>query len=345
MTFEKLKVHTRKELAEMAKRKRVSGWHGMKKDELIAALLQIHEGRKKNHSSKSTSPRSKDTTSSSPRQSNGNHSTPSNKPAGNGASSRRVLNGAPSGSRRDVLTAQACDPWWIVARWEITSGMISRIEAAMGSEWHRAYPIIRVYDVTRTDLGTSAKSRLKDIPIHGEVDHWFIPVEKPAQQLKLEIGYTSAKGQFFPMARSNKVATPSPGTRGKVSLGDPHSSSPEAFHIREVHDTRPAPFAFLAERSDQGGTIDGTQEFPFQLEAELIVYGSTDPRCEFTLMGEEVSVSKDGNFSVRFHLPNGRQVIPAVTVTPDGSETRTIVMAIERNTKELEPQLLEEMNP
>jgi hypothetical protein len=215
----------------------------------------------------------------------------------------------------------------------------------MGSEWHRAYPIIRVYDVTHSDLGTSAKSHLKDIPIHGEVDHWFIPVDKPAQQLKLEIGYTSSQGQFFPMARSNKVATPSPGTRGKVSLNDSQESDPGEFHIREVHDTRPAPFAFLAERSDQGGTIDGTQEFPFQLEAELIVYGSTDPRCEFTLMGEEVPVSKDGSFSVRFHLPNGRQVIPAVTVTPDGSETRTIVMAVERNTKELEPQLLEEMNP
>lgn len=345
MTFEKLKVHTRKELAAMAKRKRVSGWHGMKKDELIEALLQIHEGRKKSHSSKSTSPRSKDSTNGSSRKSNGSHSTVSKKSSGNGPSSRRVLNGAPSGSRRDSLLAQACDPWWIVARWEITSSMISRVEAAMGSEWHRAYPIIRVYDVTRSDLGTSAKSRLKDIPIHGEVDHWFIPVDKPAQQLKLEIGYTSAKGQFFPMARSNKVATPSPGTRGKVALGDSQSSSPEEFHIREVHDTRPAPFAFLAERSDQGGTIDGTQEFPFQLEAELIVYGSTDPRCEFTLMGEDVAVSKDGSFSVRFHLPNGRQVIPAVTVTPDGSETRTIVMAVERNTKELEPQLLEEMNP
>jgi hypothetical protein len=317
----------------------------MKKDELIEALLQMHEGRKKTRSSKSTLPHSQESSNGASLKANGVHSVPSKKTSGHGVNARRVLNGAPSGSRRDVLMAQAYDPWWIVARWEITSGMISRVEAAMGSEWHRAYPIIRVYDVTRSDLGTSAKSRLKDITIHGEVDHWFIPVDKPAQQLKLEIGYTSAKGQFFPMARSNKVATPSPGTRGKVSLGDSQSSSPEEFHIREVHDTRPAPFAFLAERSDQGGTIDGTQEFPFQLEAELIVYGTTDPRCEFTLMGEDVAVSKDGSFSVRFHLPNGRQVIPAVTVTPDGSETRTIVMAVERNTKELEPQLLEEMNP
>lgn len=50
MTFEKLKVRTRKELAEMAKKKQVTGWHGMKKDELIEALLEIHADRKKTRS-------------------------------------------------------------------------------------------------------------------------------------------------------------------------------------------------------------------------------------------------------------------------------------------------------
>ena len=335
MTFEKLKVRTRKELAEMAKKKRVTGWHGMKKNELIEALLEIQADRKRSRSRQTSSKTSPSKKSEKPKRRLASEST----------NKHRILNGAPTGSRRDKLSAEACDPWWIMVKWEITSDMINRVEAAMGSEWHRAYPIIRVYVVTHKDHGTNAKSHLKDIRIHGQVDHWFIPVEKPAQQLKLEIGYTSAKGEFFGMARSNKVATPSPGTRGKVSLGGDESEQSEEFHIREVHDTRPTPFAFLEERADTGGTIDGTQEFPFQLEAELIVYGLTDPRCDFTLMGEEVPVSKDGNFSVRFHLPNGRQVIPAVTVTPDGSETRTIVMAVERNTKELEPQLLEEMNP
>jgi len=340
MTFEKLKVRTRKELAEMAKKKQVTGWHGMKKDELIEALLEMHADRKKSRSQK-TDPKSKTSDTIDESKS----TKPRRRLASESPNKRRILNGAPAGSRRDKLIAQACDPWWIMAQWEVTSDMINRIEAAMGSEWHRAYPIIRVYDVTHKDLGTNAKSHLKDIKIHGQVDHWFIPVEEPAQQLKLEIGYTSPKGEFFGMARSNKVATPSPGTRGKVSLGGDKSEKPEEFHIREIHDTRATPFAFLEERANEGGRIDGTQDFPFQMDAELIVYGSADPRCPFTLMGEDVPVSKDGNFSVRFHLPNGRQVIPAVTVTPDGSEIRTIVMAIERNTKELEPQLRDEMTP
>jgi len=40
---------------------------------------------------------------------------------------------------------------------------------------------------------------------------------------------------------------------------------------------------------------------------------------------------------VRFSLPDSRQILPAVAVSPDGIEERTIVLAVERNTKELEP--------
>ena len=185
MTFEKLKVRTRKELAEMAKKKQVTGWHGMKKDQLIEALLEMHADRKKSRSKKSE-PKSEETSKPS---------KPRRRLASESPNKRRILNGAPAGSRRDKLVVQACDPWWIMAQWEVTSDMINRIEAAMGSEWHRAYPIIRVYDVTHKDLGTNAKSHIKDIKIHGQVDHWFIPVEEPAQQLKLEIGYTSPKGE------------------------------------------------------------------------------------------------------------------------------------------------------
>jgi len=40
---------------------------------------------------------------------------------------------------------------------------------------------------------------------------------------------------------------------------------------------------------------------------------------------------------MRFSLPDSRQIIPAVAVSPDGIEERTIVLAVERNTKQLEP--------
>ena len=47
----------------------------------------------------------------------------------------------------------------------------------------------------------------------------------------------------------------------------------------------------------------------------------------------------DGTFTVRYSLPDSRQIIPAVAASPDGVEERTIVLAVERNTKELEPMI------
>jgi hypothetical protein len=58
-----------------------------------------------------------------------------------------------------------------------------------------------------------------------------------------------------------------------------------------------------------------------------------------TLQGEPVQLRSDGTFTVRFTLPDSRQIIPAVASSADGSEERTIVLAIERNTKELEPMI------
>ncbi len=58
-----------------------------------------------------------------------------------------------------------------------------------------------------------------------------------------------------------------------------------------------------------------------------------------TLQGEPVQLRPDGTFTVRFSLPDSRQIIPAVAASPDGIEERTIVLAVERNTKELEPMI------
>ena len=60
-----------------------------------------------------------------------------------------------------------------------------------------------------------------------------------------------------------------------------------------------------------------------------------------TLHGEPIEVRPDGSFTVRYSLPNCRQVIPAVARSRDGIEQRTIVLAVERNTKTMEPVMRE----
>ena len=64
---------------------------------------------------------------------------------------------------------------------------------------------------------------------------------------------------------------------------------------------------------------------------------ATQPGSRVTLHGEPVDLRPDGTFTVRYSLPNCRQVIPAVACSRDGVEQRTIVLAVERNTKAMEP--------
>ena len=63
------------------------------------------------------------------------------------------------------------------------------------------------------------------------------------------------------------------------------------------------------------------REFHFQIDAELIVYGTTEPNARVTLQGEPVQLRADGTFTVRFSLPDSRQIIPAVAATPTASRS------------------------
>ena len=75
----------------------------------------------------------------------------------------------------------------------------------------------------------------------------------------------------------------------------------------------------------------------FHVETEVIIHGVTQPDAQVTLQGAPIKLRPDGSFSVRLDMPNRRQVIPLVASTKDGGSQRTIVLAMERNTKVMEP--------
>ena len=73
----------------------------------------------------------------------------------------------------------------------------------------------------------------------------------------------------------------------------------------------------------------------------MIIFGSTKPDAHVTLSGEPVKLRPDGTFTVRVSMPDRRQVLPVVASSSDGVEQRTIVLAVERNTKRMEPKIAE----
>ena len=78
-------------------------------------------------------------------------------------------------------------------------------------------------------------------------------------------------------------------------------------------------------------------KFFFSMDAEMIVFGRTLPGAKVRIQGEPVKLRPDGTFTMRYSFPDGRQILPAIAETADGLEERKIVLAVERNTKELEP--------
>ena len=121
---------------------------------------------------------------------------------------------------------------------------------------------------------------------------------------------------------------------------DPTASSLELKQLFEERLRRPMGSPAVTSFGSGGLTAGGKQrKFWFQLDAELIVYGATEPNARVTLQGEPVKLRPDGTFTMRFSLPDSRQIIPAVAASADGVEERTIVLAVERNTKQLEPMI------
>ena len=73
--------------------------------------------------------------------------------------------------------------------------------------------------------------------------------------------------------------------------------------------------------------------FWFNVNAELIIYGATEPAAKVTLGGHEIKLRPDGSFSYRFALPDGKYDLPAVAVSADGTEARAADLKFSRATE------------
>lgn len=348
MTVDALKDCNKKHLSQMAKERGIAGWHAMRKDQLIRALSS---GRS------ATPPRSKKERPA-PR-------APKNvkRPAASPAPAPEALvrpiavpHTLDHASQKDRIIVLARDPYWLHAHWELSRTTLARAQAALGQEWHSAQPILRVMDVTSEDTTNAAERHVRDVPIHGGVNNWYIDVTKPPRSYRVDVGYLSRRGKFYVLARSNIVTTPKAGVTDALDenwcnvqqqferVQNPstiNAARPASIDLNDLFDERlRRPLSSLSMQNLSLGALPGLgRRFHFEIDAELIVYGATEPNAQVTLQGEPVQLRPDGTFTVRFRLPDSRQIIPAVAASSDGVEERTIVLAVERNTKELEPMI------
>jgi hypothetical protein len=72
--------------------------------------------------------------------------------------------------------------------------------------------------------------------------------------------------------------------------------------------------------------------FWFNVNAELIIYGATEPDARVTIGGRAIKLRPDGTFSYRFALPDGYYELPAQATSADQSDSRRAELRFSRQT-------------
>jgi hypothetical protein len=262
---------------------------------------------------------------------------------------------------KDRLVLMVRDSYWLQAIWNVSRQSVRRAEAALAEHWHTAAPVLRLLEVDSGHTTSTAERLVREIEVHGGVTNWYIEVNNPPHRFRAELGYKAANGRFFSLCRSNTVTTPALDSSDVIDgnwtdvaanyervyalsggYSDDNNQSGELQELFEERLRRPmgngsgGQFGSGAERA-----LNRHRELEFHVDAEMILYGRTKPDAKVTLGGEPIKLRPDGSFTVRQPMPDKRQVLPVVASTPDGVQQRTIVIAVERNTKVLEPMVRE----
>lgn len=391
ITAASLKEYTAKDLAQMAKRRGVTGWHAMRKDELVKALIKAAKSSGTTAKSKSNgkpkkakaapvkaaatvtekakkapvakakpaatakrrTAKPKPVKKSDPKVVESIRSMYEQRQAAKDLGTNPADQSAP-----DRLVLMVRDSYWLHACWEVSRKAIDRAKAALAQDWHTSKPVLRVTEVDGEVMTSGSERLVKQIEIHGGVKNWYIDVVDPPKSYRCHLGYLATNGRFHAIARSNVVTTPRPGSCEEIDGNwddvadnvekiyalsggaDEEHADGELREMLEQRFRRPVGMPMAARLGlvgDQFSNGKPNQDFDLNIEVEMIVVGSTKAGSYVTLSGEPVKVREDGTFMVKMDFPDKRQIFPIVARSKDGLEQRTIALAVERNTKAMDP--------
>ena len=372
ITADSLRTQTCKDLAQIAKKHKVDGWHSMRKEQLIMAILRVIQ---KNTAAKNGSPAA---AARKRRQQAANDAVASSKQIVRRKKMQvpgaRLPNQPPKDlaasptkdgeTNKDRFVVMVRDAYWLHACWELRRQGVERASAALKHHWHTARPVIRLLSVSADETTNSSERVLRDIPIHGGVNNWYIDVSDPPSTYRLDIGYLAENGEYYSLARSNRVTTPPAGSHDTLdenwrdvaanfdsvyAMSGGYAKESGAGDLQELFEERlrrPMGAAAVTRFGISNEKLHQKYgDFHFEVDAELIVYGVATPGSHLTMKGQPVELRDDGSFTLRVALPEGRQVVPVVANNANGREQRTIILAMERNTKTLETLIREPQAP
>lgn len=259
------------------------------------------------------------------------------------------------------------DPQWATVCWGISSADRERALAAGGQQL-----ALRLTDVTDTAAVGSRPHTLQEVIVEGGAKEWHLPVPLGGRDYRVELGYRILSGGWVSLASSSvthiaaetqfttepfapftlagdqqaSFSLPplsAPGLHERLyqqaSAGRlPISQGSEAFQEHEEAGAAAAgqfsgvgPWASGREASG-AGLAPRQRSFWLVADAELIVYGATDPAATLTVGDQVTPLAQDGTFSFHTAFPDGEQQYPIRALAADGEQKRSITIDFRRST-------------
>ncbi|GIT30197.1 MAG: hypothetical protein Ct9H300mP1_22430 [Planctomycetaceae bacterium] len=185
-----LQDKTRKQLAQLARRQGIPGWHPMRKAELIDALAVRPGGP----------------TVAATRRSDEVSRTRTR----GGQRGRR-----PTGRRADRQTGQF---EMALGSLERFTGDADQSRIGPGKDWHRAKMVLRLSRITDDNEGPTSESRVRDTVVKLETGECCVEIDQPGLPYRLHLGFSIPGGKFFfPFALRLCLHAPGPAAGGKPS--------------------------------------------------------------------------------------------------------------------------------
>ncbi len=119
----------------------------------------------------------------------------------------------------------------------------------------------------------------------------------------------------------------------RVGSEEFHERTLSNYSLSELNDSGSGLWA--SGINDSGiGRVELAEQRSFWLiaDAELIVYGSTDPSAQLKIGGEEIPLASDGTFRLQVPFRDGVQNYPIEAIDATGKQKRNINMKFERVT-------------
>ncbi len=254
---------------------------------------------------------------------------------------------------KDRIILQVRDTRWLHAYWEVRGATFERLKSEFNQDFYNSKMILRVYDVSQIIFNGLNAHRFFDIQVNDFANNWYIDTGGPGRSWCVDYGLLLSDGRFITIVRSNTVHTPLEGpswiTDEEWMIPDDMfarlygmgfglgQSSPvgKAWQERVKQVLFSGVFASpgMASMASPVKKAAKERKFWLKVDCELIVYGATEPDAKVTVQDKPIRLRSDGTFTLRFALPDGKQVIPVKAVSSDDIEERTITPIVSRETK------------